>query len=110
MVNVGIVGLGWWGKKLVESIRESSLLRVVRGVEPNPAAVQGVADTCGFPISADFSAVLEDPNVHAVLLATPHSLHAEQIDRAAHAGKHVFCEKPLALTRAGAERSVQLMA
>jgi len=110
MVNVGIVGLGWWGKKLVESIRESSLLRVVRGVEPNPAAVQEFADTCGFPISTEYSSVLEDGNVHAVLLATPHSLHAEQIERAARAGKHVFCEKPLALTRAGAERSVELMA
>ena len=109
MVNVGIVGLGWWGKKLAQSIQASSLLRVVRGVEPNAAAVQGFADTCGFPISKDFSAVLEDPNVQAVILATPHSLHAEQIECAAAAKKHVFCEKPLALTRAGAERSVRLV-
>ena len=110
MINVGIVGLGWWGKKLAQSIRESSLLRVVRGADPNATAIQAFAETCGFPISADYSSVLEDPHVHAVLLATPHSLHAEQIERAAAAKKHVFCEKPLALTRAGAERNVRLVA
>ena len=110
MINVGLVGLGWWGKKLALSIRESSLLRVVRGVETNSSAIQGFAETCGFPISADYSSVLEDPQVHAVLLATPHSLHAEQVERAAAAKKHVFCEKPLALTRAGAIRSVGLVA
>jgi predicted dehydrogenase len=109
MINVGIVGLGWWGKKLAESIRESSRLRIVRGVEPNPAAIQGFADTCGFPVSPDYATVLEDPNVHAILLATPHSLHAVQIERAAAAKKHVFSEKPLALTRAGAQRIVRLM-
>jgi len=110
MINVGIIGLGWWGKKLAQSIQENSLLRVVRGVEPNTSAIQGFADTCGFPISADYSSVLEDRNVQAVLLATPHSLHAEQIERAAAAKKHVFCEKPLAMTRAGAERNVRLVA
>jgi predicted dehydrogenase len=109
MINVGIVGLGWWGKKLAQSIRETSLLRVARGVETNPAAIQGLAETCGFPISADYSSVLDDPNVHAVLVATPHSLHAEQIELAVAAKKHVFCEKPLPLTRAGAERSVRLV-
>jgi predicted dehydrogenase len=110
MIHVAIVGLGWWGKKLAQSIRESSLLRVVRGVETNPDATAGFADTCGFPISPHYSSALQDPGVDAVLLATPHSLHAEQIERAAAARKHVFCEKPLALTRAGAERIVRLMA
>ena len=72
-----------------------------------PARVRGDVRVSDF---GGFLAVLEDPNVQAVLLAMSHSLHAEQIERAAKAGKHVFCEKPLALTRAGAERSVQLMA
>src|SRR5581483_3495053 len=110
MINVAIVGLGWWGKKLAESLRVSTRIRVVRGFDPAPSAAQGFADTCGFPISGDYSSALEDPNVQAVLLATPHSLHAQQIERAAQAGKHVFCEKPLSLTRAGAERSIHLMA
>ena len=49
---------------------------------------------------------MRDPDVEAVVLATPHSLHAEQIEQAVAAGKHVFCEKPLALTRKGAEAAV----
>lgn len=106
MINVAIVGLGWWGKKLAQSIQESLLIRLVRGVEPNPSATQGFE----FPISPDYSSALKDPEVQAVILATPHSLHAQQIELAAQAGKHVFCEKPLALTRAGAERSVRLVA
>ena len=40
------------------------------------------------------------------MLATPHSLHVEQVVQAAESKKHVFCEKPFALTRAGAERAV----
>ena len=41
---------------------------------------------------------MRHPGVEAVILATPHSLHAEQIKRAVAAGLHIFCEKPLALT------------
>src|SRR6185369_13395746 len=47
-----------------------------------------------------------DPRVHAIVLATPHSLHVGQITAVAAAGKHVWCEKPLALTLSEAERAV----
>ena len=109
MIDVAVVGLGWWGKKLSQAIRESSALRVVRGIEPSAAALAGFGDDCGFPIAKDIGVALDDPSVSAVLLATPHSLHDEQIAQAAEAGKHVFCEKPLSLSRAGAARSIELM-
>jgi len=109
MINASIVGLGWWGKKLANAVQGGSLLRIVRGIEPSAEAVRGYADQCGFPISPDYSAALDDPRVEAVILATPHMLHDEQIVRAGAAGKHVFCEKPLSLTRAGAERSVRVL-
>ena len=53
-----------------------------------------------------YDAVLADPSVQAVVLATPHSLHPQQVVAAARAGKHVFCEKPFALTRTEAESAV----
>jgi len=53
-----------------------------------------------------YETALADPQVQAVVLATPHSLHPEQVIAAAQAGKHVFCEKPFALTKADAEAAV----
>ncbi|MFN6976499.1 MAG: Gfo/Idh/MocA family protein [Gemmobacter sp.] len=64
----------------------------------------------GIALSADYADALADPGVEAVVLATPHSLHSAQVAAAAAAGKHVFCEKPLALTKGEAERSVALCA
>ncbi|HEY2137056.1 MAG TPA: Gfo/Idh/MocA family oxidoreductase, partial [Xanthobacteraceae bacterium] len=55
----------------------------------------------------DFAEAVADPAVQAVFLATPHSLHVEQVAAVARVGKPVWCEKPLALTRAEAGRSVE---
>jgi predicted dehydrogenase len=108
MIGVAMIGLGWWGKKLSQSIAPSRIMRVVRGIDPNGKATAGFAEICGFPIGARYEEALADPAVDAVILATPHALHARQIEQAVAAGKHIFCEKPLSLTRAGAEKSVAL--
>jgi len=57
-------------------------------------------------LAPSYEALLADPAVEAVVLATPHSLHAAQVIAAAAAGKHVFCEKPFALTAADAAAAV----
>jgi 1,5-anhydro-D-fructose reductase (1,5-anhydro-D-mannitol-forming) len=54
----------------------------------------------------DFQALLDDPAVDAVYIATPNSLHADQVVQAAESGKHVLCDKPLATTVADAERAI----
>ena len=53
-----------------------------------------------------YEEVLANPEVDAVILATPHSMHAQQVVAAAAAGKHIFCEKPFALTKESAEEAV----
>ncbi len=108
MINAAIVGLGRWGQNHVNSIQgKSERLRFVRGVVRHPDAVREFADKHGLALSSDYSELLEDPQIQAIVLATPNSLHADQVVAAARAGKPVFCEKPLALTRADAERAVQ---
>ena len=107
MINAAIIGLGWWGKNLVEAIQgKSSKLRFVHGVSKEVDAALPLAEANGFTLSDDLEQAVADPRVEAVVLATPHSLHTEQIVRVAQAGKPVFCEKPLALRKADAERSV----
>jgi len=102
-MNVAVVGLGWWGRIIVPLIKSSFRLKVVKVVDPDPRAAD-FARGQGVPL-ATFDDVLNDPLVQGVVLCTPHTLHTEQIIRAANAKKHVFCEKPLALSRADVLRS-----
>jgi len=106
MLDVAVVGMGWWGKTLVNLISKSSKLRVVKGMKRNPASEADFAREHGFEMVSDYADVLKDPKVKAVLLCTPHTVHTEQIIAAANAGKHVFCEKPLSMTRADAARAL----
>lgn len=106
MINAAMIGLGWWGRHIVGCLKESNKIKVVRGVDMDVAPLAGFGAEHGLELSTDLAEVLADPAIDAVLLATPHSLHEPQIVAAAEAGKHVFCEKPLALSRAAAQRAV----
>jgi predicted dehydrogenase len=107
MIQAGIVGLGWWGERLLEAARPSAAhLRFVHGVSPRPTLRQALAARHGLRLSASIAEMLRDPAVQAVVLATPHSLHADQIVQIAASGRPVLCEKPLTLTRAEAERAI----
>ncbi|MEN3384343.1 MAG: hypothetical protein V7608_4387, partial [Hyphomicrobiales bacterium] len=107
MIDAAIIGLGRWGKSIVTAAQgKSKRLRFIRGVSMEPELVRDFAATHQFELSTDFAEAVADPRVRAVFLATPHSLHVEQIVDVAGAGKHVWSEKPLALTRGPAERAV----
>ena len=105
MLGVAVCGLGWWGRVIVPLAKTSAKLKVVRVVDPDPAAID-FASSQEIPLSS-FDDALKDPAVQGVVLCTPHTLHTEQIIRAAGAGKHVFCEKPLSLSRADVLRAVE---
>ncbi|HYW62072.1 MAG TPA: Gfo/Idh/MocA family oxidoreductase [Bradyrhizobium sp.] len=104
MIRTAIVGLGRWGRGLVEAATTHPRLNLVRAVEPDLA---GAAEFCArhrLDLTEGLDAVLVDPEIDAVLLATPHSQHPAQVIASAAARKQVFCEKPLALCRADAAR------
>jgi predicted dehydrogenase len=105
LLNVAILGLGWWGRTIVATTQSSATLHIGAALDPDPAA-SAFAARHGLRLARDYAAVLNDPAIQAVILCTPHTLHAAQIVQAAHAGKHVFCEKPLCLTRDDAARAI----
>jgi predicted dehydrogenase len=105
-LGVAVVGLGWWGRTIVPLLKASAKLKVVKGVDPAPAAADFAASQ-GLPYSRSFEEALNDPAVQGVVLCTPHTQHTEQIIAAANAKKHVFCEKPLSLSRADVLRAVK---
>jgi len=90
VIQAAMVGLGRWGKSLMAAAAKSERIRFAKAVDDAPG----------------FAEVLQDTAIQAVVLATPHSLHREQVIAAAAAGKHVFCEKPLALTLADARAMI----
>src|SRR5437762_8917247 len=109
-VKVAMIGLGWWGKKMIAVLQQArNDIEIVCAAEPNPAGREFAAAHNLRHYSSDQEAI-QHPGVEAVILATPHSLHAEQIERAVAAGKHIFCEKPLALTRKADEAVVEACA
>ena len=106
MLNVGIVGLGRMGQCHAEQLAlRTRGARLVAACSVDAGERNWAGDRLGVTaLHEDYAALLRDPQVEAVVIATPTTLHAEQMIAALEAGKHVFCEKPLALEVAACER------
>jgi len=108
MLEAAIVGLGRWGQNYVNSVQGASTrVRFTRAVVRTPDKSREFADKHGLRLSSDYAELLADAAISMIVLATPNSQHPDQIVAAALAGKAIMCEKPLALTRADAERAVR---
>jgi predicted dehydrogenase len=103
MINAAIVGLGRWGQNLVNSAAGSSALRFTAANTRTRQTAEAFCRAKSLRWTPDLEEILCDPAIDAVVFATPHSQHPEQVRRAAAAGKHVFVEKPFALTLAEAD-------
>ena len=107
MIKAGIVGLGWWGKTLVESAENSDVIQFVAGTtRTRTLEVEAFAEKHRLHLVHEYDNMLHHADVDAVALATPHSMHATQVMAAAAAGKHVYCEKPFTLTKREAQDAV----
>ena len=108
-LRTAIAGLGWWGGELIKRISESSRFKAVAGVDPSPSAqILTMLQQHGMRHEATLEAVLEDENIDAVMLATPHLIHADQCMAVLAARKELYCEKPLTLKAKDAAHVVDI--
>lgn len=108
-VKVGLVGYGWWGKTIARQLANSSWLELsaVAEVDANVrSAMSSDPVLAGVAIFDSPEHLMAHSDLEAVILCTPHQQHAAQMLSAANAGLHIFCEKPLCLTLADAQRAV----
>jgi predicted dehydrogenase len=106
-VRVAAIGVGGWGKTLADAAGRGTGVSVVACTSRSPESRAAFAKTYGCRDVATYEAVLGDRDVEGVVITTPHSLHTEQVVAAAQAGKHVFVDKPFALTVEGARRATE---
>jgi predicted dehydrogenase len=114
-IHIGLIGTGGMGKAHATAFKNVPL---VFGNEPGRPILEIVADVdakalekwageFGFPRwTTNWHEIIEDPHVDVVDITTPNHLHAEMAIAAAQAGKHIYCEKPLATTSPDAARIV----
>ena len=105
MVKAAIIGLGWWGQTILQTLLNREFITPVLGVDPN-AQARAAAAAFGIATAPRFEDALANADVDAVILCTPQQHHAEQIVAAAQSGRHVFCEKPLCTTAVDAEAAI----
>ncbi|MFM2057182.1 MAG: hypothetical protein RLY71_1567 [Pseudomonadota bacterium] len=111
-LRVGIAGLGRLGRRHAEALAFSIRhVELVAACSPVEAERELARTELGVErLYADFDAFIADPQIDAVVLVTPTSLHADQTIAALRAGKHVFVEKPLALNVEDCERVLAVAA
>jgi predicted dehydrogenase len=108
VVRIGVVGLGYWGPNLArnfDSIEGCELRWLCDASEQARSKLAGAFP--GARTATDLDELLEDPELDAIVLATPVPTHAELATRVLRAGKHCFVEKPLATTVTDAQRAVE---
>jgi len=97
--RLAVVGAGYWGPKIIRNLVAIDADCLAWVCDIDQAALDGVKrDHPGIRTTLDFSEILKDPETDAVMLALPPDLHHDFALRALEAGKHLFVEKPMALT------------
>ena len=107
MINIGIVGYGYWGPNLVRNFAETPGAKVAAVSDLDTAKLAVVNRR--FPAvktTTDFRDLLNDPGIDAIAIATPVNTHFELAFRALCAGKHVWVEKPMTETADQARRLI----
>ena len=97
MIKAASVGLGWWSDELAKSIQgKSKKIKIVSCYSKSKKKRIDFSKKYKTHYHDSFKAILKDPKINAIILTTPHSLHAKHAIQALRHGKHVFVEKPMA--------------
>ena len=107
MVRAAIIGLGRWGRSQVNAVQgKSGDIQFAAAITRTRASAEDFCRDKKIPLRDSYAEVLADKSIDAVVLATPHSQHAEQVMQAAAAGKHIHVQKPLTLDLPSAKAAV----
>ncbi len=105
--NIGLIGLGYWGKNILRNLHELGVLHTA--CDSEQYIISERKETFkDINYSTDFDDVIKEPDIKAVVIAAPAATHYELVKQALLAGKDVFVEKPLALTVKQGEELVDL--
>lgn len=108
-IKVGIIGTGFIGPAHIEALRRLGYVDVAAVADVNMEVAQEKAKMLSIEKAyGDYKKLLEDPTIEAVHICTPNNLHYEMSKEALLAGKHVICEKPLAMNSQEAEELVKI--
>ena len=106
--NIGIIGAGMYGKVLGRCLQQDERARITWLNSASEATARAAAEEFGvLKWTLDYGEILADAEVDAVIIATPPYLHAEQLEAALAAGKHVLLEKPMAESPASVEKILE---
>lgn len=107
MIRAAIVGLGWWGRTIVEAVQgKSDKITIVAGNTRTRAKAEDFCKQHKVDLRDDLDSLFKDRGIDAIIFTTPHSQHEEHVKRAAQAGKHICVEKPFTLTVATARSAL----
>ena len=111
VLRVAIMGLGSYGTRVAEAMKDCKRAKLVGVISGTPAKIKAWQKKYGIPEKncysyESFDAIRNNPDIDAVYIITPNGLHKDQAIRVAQAGKHVICEKPMAINAAEGQQMV----
>lgn len=108
-LNVALVGCGGFVRHThLKNLLDDARFHIRAAVDLDQEAAEYVAEAAGAAYATvDIDRAMNDPAVDVVMIVTPHHTHADLTIQAAQAGKHIFCEKPMALDETGCQEVVE---
>jgi predicted dehydrogenase len=111
MLRVAIMGLGSYGTRVADAIQSCKRVKLVGAISGTPSKLTDWQSKYGIPEKncynyETFDRIKDNPDIDAVYIITPNALHHDQAVRVAKAGKHVICEKPMAINAAEGQSMV----